>query len=109
MTKDLNSMSRSELEKLRSDVDKALESLEARKKAEAFRAISAVAREYGFSVEEVLGAAPPKAPGRKAAKSGDAKYRNPANPSQTWTGRGRQPGWIKDGLAAGKSMMDFAI
>jgi DNA-binding protein H-NS len=37
------------------------------------------------------------------------KYRNPANPKQTWTGRGRQPGWIKDGLAKGKKLADFAI
>lgn len=24
------------------------------------------------------------------------KYRNPANPEQTWTGRGRSPLWIQD-------------
>lgn len=24
-----------------------------------------------------------------------AKYRNPDNPSETWTGRGRQPDWLK--------------
>jgi DNA-binding protein H-NS len=110
MSKDLNSMSRGELEKLRADVDKALESLEARKKAEAMKAIAAVAKEHGFTVDEVLGGASvAKTRGRKAAKSGEAKYRNPANPSQTWTGRGRQPGWIKEGLAAGKSAADFAI
>jgi DNA-binding protein H-NS len=105
-------MSRGELEKLRADVDKALETLEARKKSEAMKAIAAVAKEHGFTVEEVLGGAlVPKSRGRKgaAAKSGIAKYSNPANPSQTWTGRGRQPGWIKEGLAAGKSVADFAI
>ncbi len=110
MSLDLNSMSRAELEKLRADIDKALESLEARRKAEAMKAIAAVAKEHGFTVDEVLGGAPvAKARGRKAATAGEARYRNPANPSQTWTGRGRQPGWIKDGLAAGKSVADFAI
>ncbi len=112
MSKDLNSMSRADLEKLRADVDKALETLEARKKAEAMKAIAAVAKEHGFTVEEVLGGtSAPKSRGRKGAagKSGIAKYCNPADPSQTWTGRGRQPGWIKEGLAGGKSLADFAI
>ena len=26
------------------------------------------------------------------------KYRNPDNPEQTWTGRGRQPTWVKEAL-----------
>lgn len=25
-----------------------------------------------------------------------AKYRNPANPSDTWTGRGRKPRWLRE-------------
>jgi len=32
-----------------------------------------------------------------------AKYKNPADESQTWTGKGRQPQWFKDAMAAGKS------
>lgn len=31
---------------------------------------------------------------RKRAK-GTPKYRNPADPTQTWTGRGKRPGWLK--------------
>jgi DNA-binding protein H-NS len=110
MSIDLNSMSRGDLEKLRADIDKALASLESRKLAEARKAAEEAVRALGFSLDEVLGGgAAPKARGRKAAKAGEARYRNPANPSQTWTGRGRQPGWIKDGLKAGKSMGEFAI
>ncbi|MCU0907536.1 MAG: H-NS histone family protein [Rhodobacteraceae bacterium] len=110
MSIDLHSMSRADLEKLRGDIDKALASLESRKLAEARKAAEDAVRALGFSLDEVLGGgAAPKTRGRKAAKSGEAKYRNPANPSQTWTGRGRQPGWIKDGLKAGKSMGDFSI
>jgi len=110
MSIDLHSMSRGDLEKLRSDIDKALESLEARKLAEARKAAEDAVRALGFSLDQVVGgAAAPKARGRKAAKSGEAKYRNPANPAQTWTGRGRQPGWIKEGLKAGKSLGDFSI
>lgn len=109
MSIDLHSMSRADLEKLRADIDKELASLETRKLAEARKAAEEAVRALGFSLDEVLGGAAPKTRGRKAAKSGEARYRNPANPSQTWTGRGRQPGWIKDGLKAGKSMGEFAI
>ena len=37
------------------------------------------------------------------------KYQNPDNPSQTWTGRGKAPGWISKILTAGKSIDDLRI
>jgi len=33
---------------------------------------------------------------RRERKAGVAKYRNPANPDQTWTGRGKKPAWLTD-------------
>jgi DNA-binding protein H-NS len=36
-----------------------------------------------------------------AGKKVAAKYRNPANPEQTWTGRGVSPTWIQELKAAG--------
>lgn len=96
---DLDSMSLDDLKKLSKDVEKAIASFEDRKRKEARKALEKVAREFGLSVEEVVGVQ--KAPSR-ASKSA-AKFRNPANPSETWSGRGRQPGWYKDALAKGKS------
>ena len=37
------------------------------------------------------------------------KYRNPENPSETWTGRGREPKWMQHQIATGKSRDDFLI
>ena len=37
------------------------------------------------------------------------KYQNPADNLQSWTGRGRQPKWIAEGLANGKVLNDFRI
>jgi DNA-binding protein H-NS len=37
------------------------------------------------------------------------KYKNPAQPSETWAGRGKQPLWLKAQLKAGKSIDDFRI
>jgi DNA-binding protein H-NS len=43
--------------------------------------------------------------GRKVA----AKYRNPANRSQTWAGRGVRPRWLQAALKEGRSIEEFAI
>ncbi len=37
------------------------------------------------------------------------KYRNPADPLQTWAGRGKRPHWFSDALAAGKKEKDLLI
>jgi DNA-binding protein H-NS len=37
------------------------------------------------------------------------RYRNPADSGQTWTGRGRQPRWIAEALASGRSLDEFKI
>jgi DNA-binding protein H-NS len=37
------------------------------------------------------------------------KYRNPADPKVTWTGRGRQPLWFADLLKKGKKAEELLI
>ena len=37
------------------------------------------------------------------------KYRNPANPAETWSGRGKQPRWIVAQLKSGKKLDYFLI
>jgi DNA-binding protein H-NS len=37
------------------------------------------------------------------------KYQNPAEPSETWSGRGKQPRWLKSALNAGGTIEDFKI
>ena len=102
MTIDLESMSREELKQLVADAQKALKSVDSRRKAEAKRAAEKVAKEFGFSLDEIVSG------GGKGSK-GVAKYANPANSSQTWTGRGRKPNWVIDALKSGKSLDDMAL
>lgn len=40
---------------------------------------------------------------------GDAKYANPENAADTWTGRGRKPQWCVEHLAAGGTLDDLLI
>jgi DNA-binding protein H-NS len=37
------------------------------------------------------------------------KFRNPKPPHQTWSGRGHQPRWVRELLAAGKTINDLRI
>jgi DNA-binding protein H-NS len=43
-----------------------------------------------------------------AKPAGVPKYRDPAS-GKTWTGKGKAPGWIHEGLKQGKSKDDFLI
>lgn len=99
---DLEKMTEKELKELRTKVDKAISTIGARRLADARKAAEEAAAKHGYSLTDLVVG---KAPKSKSAP----KYRNPANPSQTWSGRGRQPGWIKEGLAKNKKMEDFAI
>ncbi len=102
MTIDLDSMTKEELTALRKGVEKALASFEKRQKEAALAAAQKAAQEHGFSLDEILG--------RKAAgKTSVPKFRNPEDPSQTWSGRGRQPAWYKAAIAAGNSPADLEI
>lgn len=46
--------------------------------------------------------------GRGRSKSA-AKYANPDNRDETWTGRGRKPNWLVAKLKRGAKMSDFAL
>lgn len=37
------------------------------------------------------------------------KYQNPKDPSETWSGRGKQPRWLKAQLRAGKKLDELLI
>jgi DNA-binding protein H-NS len=37
------------------------------------------------------------------------KYRNPANPAETWAGRGLKPRWLAAALKSGKKLEHFRI
>lgn len=98
----LNDLSLDELKQLQKDAANAVTSFEERKRAEVIAELEAVAKAHGYMLSELMG-------GKKAKVAAPAKYCHPQNSAKTWLGRGRQPGWIKEALAAGKSLEDFAI
>lgn len=102
MSIELNSLSLSELRDLKNKVERAITSFEDRRRKEALAAVEVAAREHGFNLAELTGL--------KATKQkGAAKYANPADPNQTWSGRGRKPRWVAEYLESGKPIEDLAL
>jgi DNA-binding protein H-NS len=100
---DFDAMNLDELKRLKRDLDKAIANFDQRRKAEAKREVEAKAKEYGYSLAEL-------ADTRGGIKTAVApKYRNPNNPGQTWSGRGRQPVWYREAIEAGTEPDALAV
>ena len=79
----------------------------------------ALAREAGFSVtfeklEEGDGrrrrrSSQEGSAGPRERRGVPAKYRNPDNSSETWSGRGHRPRWLLQQLEKGRAMSDLLI
>lgn len=125
MSIDLSKLSTDELKTLGKNITKEIrvravreakeaERAAAEKSKEVFLQMRDLAAKHGLTVEDVLAnggrkrrrrGTGPAATGPKSAP----KYRNPKDPSKTWTGKGRKPGWIAEALEKGKKLEDFAI
>jgi DNA-binding protein H-NS len=81
-------MSYSQLAELRNQIDRLMTEKQASARAELRQRMAVLAKEQGLSLEEVLGNR------RKGKGSVAIKYRDPKNPENTWTGRGRMPRWM---------------
>ena len=104
-TINIDKFSLKDLVDLEHKVQKAIAAGKDRERAELKQKIHAMAEHSGFSVNELFG-------GRGAGKgksTGVAKYKNPDNHSETWTGRGRKPNWLLARLHKGAKMSDFEI
>lgn len=95
-------MSLKELLALESQLGQAIAAARDRERQDLRRKIEAMATAQGFSVSELFG-------GRGRGKVSVAKYANPDNPSETWTGRGRKPNWLVARMKKGAKLTDFAL
>lgn len=111
---DLKSMSRKDLEKHLKDVEAAIEWAAERDRREAKKAAELAAAEFGFSLDELDDDAPAKGKYRKGKNKSPKMpskpmYANPADSSQTWTGKGRQPNWYREAIEKGISPESMKI
>lgn len=99
---DLSGMSSKDLRALSERVSQQIQQQGQEEIARAREQIRAIAESVGVPVQELLG----KQGGKPGGKTGPvaARYRNPADSSQQWSGRGRQPLWVKELVASGKNL-----
>jgi DNA-binding protein H-NS len=96
----IDKMTYAELAQLRTHIDRLMVEKQNAERVALRQKLSDMAKEHGLSLEEVLGK------GRKGKGSVAPKYRDPKNPDNTWTGRGRMPRWMVAATKGGKSSKD---
>ena len=124
MAIDLSALSPRELQKLIENANRERKRKEKRAPIAAVRKkLTKLAVAEGYSLVELFGLqapARPKVAGPTSPKRGStrkstagtkvaAKYRNPDNPAETWSGRGKHPKWMTNAMAGGKKPEDFLI
>jgi DNA-binding protein H-NS len=97
-------MTLKQIEVLEAQIAKAKSQARETSKAELKAKIDRLLEGSDFTIAELYGF---KSKGRRGKSA--AKYANPDDPSQTWTGRGRKPNWLLVKLKKGASQEDFAI
>jgi DNA-binding protein H-NS len=114
-------MSRQELIELRANIDRAIAAVGERERRNALKAAEEAAKTHGFTLNDLLPMVGQQSGGRgrgrrsngvaapPAASGNVPRYRNPENPEQTWSGRGRRPRWVHEASAAGRSLSDMEI
>ena len=89
-------------------IEKQILETQRSERAEAINRVRALMAEHGLTVADI-GMKSGAAPKAQAARGKVApKYRHPET-GETWTGRGLQPKWLKNALAQGKKISDFAL
>jgi len=90
----IDSMSYAELAQMQARIERLKIEKQNAERSELRQRILAMVKEHGFEIQDLFG---------KDRKGNVAvKYRDPQNPENTWTGRGRMPRWMVAATKGGK-------
>jgi len=111
---DLKSLSIQELKSLQKKVERELAGRDKRQRKDALSAVKERAKQLGYSLDDLVGnkGAPTPTgtnPKPKSRAPAAPKYRNPKDPSLTWSGRGRPPQWVKEAKDKGVDIETMRI
>lgn len=100
MAIDLTKLSPKELETLISDASARMQEAHAVQVRSVKEKIESLLSSSGLSLDDIFPSRAKKtaAKNAKGGSAGVPKYRDPADPSQTWSGRGRKPAWFAKAL-----------
>ena len=98
----VDKLSLKELLDLEGKLEKVIAAAREREHGELKQDLAEFAEKRGFSLKELFG-------GRGKGKISVAKYANPDDRSQTWTGRGRKPNWLIAKVKKGATLKQLEI
>jgi len=101
----IQDLSLTDLEGLQKEVSKRIDTVREQERNDAFAKVEALAESLGLTKQDMA----ERFGGRTRRQPVAAKYQNPKNASETWSGRGRQPGWVKSHLESGRKREELAI
>jgi DNA-binding protein H-NS len=97
---DLEKMTYAQLTEMEAKIERIKLEKQNSERAAVRKQLMDIAKEHGFDIRELMD-------GRKKGKGTvAAKYRDPKNPENTWTGRGRMPRWMVAATRGGKASKD---
>jgi DNA-binding protein H-NS len=105
----LDAMSVDEMWQLHEEISRVLSVRLTSEKRELEKRLTQLRRER--EMHQSVDAQPAKgaSPERRKYPRVFPKYRNPNEPSETWSGRGKQPRWLAAALKTGHTIEEFAI
>lgn len=113
---DVEKLSLRELKSLLTAAEQRRKLISSRRSAALVRRQAiALAAKYGYTINELYAGQPlpetagKRRPSRRKTSKVAAKYRDPENPRNTWSGRGRMPRWLAQKTKYGRSAIDFLI
>jgi DNA-binding protein H-NS len=108
MMPDISNLSVEELKRLQIEAEALIASKKDQAVEDAYQQILEIADKVVLTIEQILefGATKRK---KSTRKSVEPRYRSKKNPSETWTGRGKQPRWLVAELESGAKLEDFLI
>ena len=99
----------SELLAKKAELEQQIIDIQREERASAIEQVKSLMAQHGLTLADLgTRSATPPATKAKAGGKVPAKYRDPAT-GQTWSGRGLHPKWMKQALADGAKLTDFAI
>ena len=100
-----------QLQKIITAAQSRLAGIVRQERKEVARQIQALAASAGLEVEIRETSAAGRKPKRRKypPTTRPPKYRNPADPAETWHGRGPRPDWMRELVEAGHGQEEFLI
>jgi DNA-binding protein H-NS len=99
----LEKMSFAELTKMQTQIERLKVGKQNEERAAVRQKVLDLVKQHGFDINDLFGK-------RGRGKGTVAvKYRDPKNPGNTWTGRGRMPRWMTAAVKGGSKRDDFLI